>query len=89
MFFNSVKEIKKNKINRLISKEMSDIYLWRDLLKTFLGLKKSSPFQFWGAPTHGDIIEHLNLLQLKNKRSGSKTVCGFSIIFILKGIMSF
>ena len=28
-------------------------------------------------------------LQLKNQRSGSKTVCGFSIILILKGIMTF
>ena len=46
MFFNSVKEINRlrKEINRLISKEMSDIYLWRDLLKTFLGLKKFSPF---------------------------------------------
>ena len=45
---------------------------------------------FWGAPTHADIIEFSNfLLQLKNQRSGSKTVCGFSIILILKGIMTF
>ena len=29
------------------------------------------------------------LLQLKNQRSGSKTVCVFSIILIFKGIMSF
>ena len=41
-----------------------------------------SPGQFWGAPTQEDL-----LLQLKNQRSGSKTVCGFSIIVILKGIM--
>ena len=42
---------------------------------------------FGGAPTHGDIIEFLKfLLQLKNQRSGSKTLCGFSIILILKGI---
>ena len=27
------------------------------------------------------------LLQLKNQRSGSKTVCGFTSISILKGIM--
>ena len=34
---------------------------------------------FWGAPTHTDIIEFSNfLLQLKNQRSGSRTVCGFS-----------
>ena len=29
------------------------------------------------------------LLQLKSQRSGSKTVSGFSIIFILKGVMTF
>ena len=30
-----------------------------------------------------------NFLQLRNQRSGSKTVCGFSTILILKGIMTF
>ena len=45
---------------------------------------------FWGAPTHADIMDIWNfLLQLKNQRFGSKTVCGFSIIFILIGIMTF
>ena len=29
------------------------------------------------------------LLQLKNERSGSKTLCGFYIILILKGILTF
>ena len=44
---------------------------------------------FWGAPTNADIIEFSDfLLQLKNQRSGSKTVCGFSVI-ILKGVMTF
>ena len=74
---------------------MSNIYLkvtieeknWRSQNFDFLGLKILSPSQFWGAPTHADIIEFL--LQLKNKRSGTKTVCGFSIIFILKGIITF
>ena len=28
-------------------------------------------------------------MQLKNQNSGNKTVCGLSIIFILKGIMTF
>ena len=33
------------------------------------------PDQYWVAPTHEDIIEFSNLLlQLKNQRSGSKTV---------------
>ena len=46
-------------------------------LKNFLG-------------THVDIIELKKfLLQLKNQRTGSKTVCDFSIILILKGIMMF
>ena len=41
-----------------------------------------SPCQFWGAPTHEDIIEFQNfLLQLKNQRSGNKTVCGFFCYF--------
>ena len=31
----------------------------------------------------------LNLLQLKNQSSESKIVCGFPIILILKGIMTF
>ena len=45
---------------------------------------------FWEAPTHAGIIEFSNfLLQLKNQRSGSKTLCGVSIILILKGIMTF
>ena len=40
---------------------MSNIYL-KLLLKRsqnfdFLGLKNLSPSQFWGAPTHADIIE--------------------------------
>ena len=42
------------------------------------------------APTHADNIEFSNfLLQLKNQRSGSKTVRGFSIILILKVIRTF
>ena len=36
------------------------------------------------------IIEFSNfLLQLKNERSGSKTLCGFYIILILKRILTF
>ena len=56
----------------------------------FLGLKICHQVSFWGAPTHADIIEFENfLLQLKNQKSRSKTVFGFSIILILKGIMRF
>ena len=37
---------------------------------------------FGGVPTHTDIIKFSNiLLQLKTRRSGSETVCGFSTIF--------
>ena len=44
---------------------MSNIYLkvtneeknWRSQNFDFLGLKNLSPGQFWGAPTHEDIIE--------------------------------
>ena len=67
MFLNSVKEINclRNEINRLLSKEMSNIFLkvtteeksWRSQNFGFLGLKDLSPCQFWGAPTHADIIE--------------------------------
>ena len=63
---------------------------WRSQNFDFLGLKNLSASHFSGTPTHEDIIEFKNfLLQLKNHRSRSKTVCGFSIIFILKGIMTF
>ena len=44
---------------------------------------------FWRTLTHTDIIEFQNFfLQLNNQRSGSKSVSGFSIILILKGIMT-
>ena len=39
--------------------------------------------------SHADIEFSNFLLQLKNQRFGSKTMCGFSIILILKGIMTF
>ena len=49
-----------------------------------------APSSFWGAPTHADTIQFENvLLQLKNQRSTNKTVCGFSITLILKGIATF
>ena len=76
---------------------MSNIYLkvtieknWLSRNFDFVSSKNVSPGQFLGAPTHADIIEFSNfLLPLKNLRSGSKTMCGFSIILILKGIMTF
>ena len=64
MFFNLIKEINRlrKEINRLLSKEMSNIYL-KVTIETFSKLRFSgfqknlSPGQFWGAPTHADIIE--------------------------------
>ena len=90
MYFSSVKEI-----NRLISKECQiQVTICEKLTCSklrFLSLTASSPGQFLGTPTHVDIIEFSNfLLQLKNQRSGSKTlVCGFSVILILKGVKAF
>ena len=74
---------------------MSNIYLkvaveknWLSQNLIFWVKKNCHQVSFRGAPTHADIIEFSAfLLQLKNQRSGSKTVCGFSIIFILKVIM--
>ena len=69
--------------NRLISKGMSNIYLKVTIEKnwhsqkcnflSFLIFKKSSSF-----------VAKNFLLQLKNHCSGSKTVCGFSVILVLK-----
>ena len=86
MIFSSSKEI-----NKLISKGMSIIYLKVTIEKNcrsqnfkFLGLKNSSSCQFlWSSNSRRNF-----LLQLKNQRSGSKSVCGFSIILILRGIMT-
>ena len=98
MLFSSVKEINRllKEVNRLLSKGMSSIYYFKlllrknDLLQYFniLSWKRLPPNQVLGAPTHTDIIEFSKfLLQLKNRRSGIKTVRSFSLIFILKGIM--
>ena len=96
MFFSSIKEINKllKEINRLLSKGMSNIYLkvsiekwWRTQNFDFLSLKGSSP-----KPVSEELqlIEFSNfLLQFRNQRSGSKTVCVFSIIFMFKGILMF
>ena len=85
MLFSSIKEI-----NLLISKGILNIHLkvtieknWRSQNFDFVSWKKSFPGQFWRTTTHTDIIE------LENLRSGSKTVCAFSTILILKGILMF
>ena len=71
---------------------MSNVYLKVTIEKKgrtqnfdFKSLKSSSPGQFCGSPTHADIVES----QLKSQRSENQTVCDFSIIFILKGIVTF
>ena len=94
MFFNSVKKINRlrKEIKRLLGKGMPNIYLKVFIEKkrrtrnfNFKSLKNSSPGQFLGTSNS----RRYQLLQLKNQRSESKTVCGFSIIFILKRIMTF
>ena len=66
MLFNSIKEINRlrKEINRLLSKEMSNIYLKVAIEKNggpqnfnFLSLKNLLPGQLEGAPAHSDIIE--------------------------------
>ena len=76
---------------------MSNIYFkainekdWRTQNFDFLSWKICHQVSFWGSPTHTDIIEFLNfLLQLKNQMSVNESVCSFSIILILKEIMTF
>ena len=71
---------------------MSNIYLkvtvekkWRSQNFDFLSLKILSLGQFLGYPTLADIIEFsIFLFQLKNQKSESKIVCGFSITYFGK-----
>ena len=74
---------------------MPNIYLkvsleknWRSQNFDFLTLKILEIYYqvaFWGAPNHADIIEFSSfLLQPEDQRSGSKIVCGFSIIWFWK-----
>ena len=92
MFFSSIK-----KINRLIRKGMYNINVKvtaekTNVLKTFhfLSLNHSSPGQFLEGSNHADIMEfQIFFLQFKNQRPRSKCVRDFSIILILKGIMTF
>ena len=93
MFFNSIKEINRfrKEINRLLSKGMSNIYLkvtigkkWSTPNFDFISLKSSFPGQFLGSSNSRRYHWILKLLF-----AGNKIVCGFSIILILKGIMTF
>ena len=76
---------------------MSNIYLkatieeknWHRQNFNFLGLKNLSPCQFWGAPTHANIIEFKTFCcNLKIRGLGAK-VCELSITLFLKGIICF
>ena len=69
-------------INKLLSKGMANIYL-----NIFKKNRYSQNVDF----LHLRICHQvgLNFKTIKNQRSGSKTVCDFSIILILKRIMEF
>ena len=61
---------------------------WHSQNFDFLGLKNLSPCQLWGAPIHKAIPEISNfLLQLKNQRSRSQTMCNFSKLKILHTVL--
>ena len=94
-FFNSVREVNRlrNKINSLLSKRMSNIHL-NAAIEKFSKLRFSGSEHVFtrtsGAPSLADTIEFQNfLLQFKNQMSRSKTVRGFSMILLLKGITTF
>ena len=97
MFFNSIKWANKlrKKIKRPLSKQMKIVNLkvtiekkWPNQIFDFLSLKSSSPGQFLGS-SKSRKYHRIFKSDFKNQRSGSETVRGFSIIFILKGIMAF
>ena len=76
---------------------MSNIYL-KFFIDTFSKLRFSGFKKFitrsdFGEPqgTHSNASLNFKTLvmQPKNQRSGSRTMCGFSIIVILKGVMTF
>ena len=92
MFFSSIKGM-----NKLISKGMPNIYLkvaneknWRSQNFDFLSSKTLSPGQFLGSSNSRRNYLILKILVVtKDQRSGSKTICSFSIILVLEGIMTF
>ena len=87
----------RKEINSFLGKGMLNIDLkvfiekkWHAQNFNFLSLKNLSLGQFLGSSNSCRYHWIFKLLVVtKNQRSGSKTVCGFSIIFILKGIMIF
>ena len=82
-------------MNRLTSKIVSSIYLRVTIKKSgrpqsfdFLSLENKFPGQFLVSSNSRRYRWNLKLLlQLKNQSSASKTMCSFSIILILKGIL--
>ena len=89
MFFSSIKGT-----NRLISKEMSNTYLkvtieknWASETFRFLNLKNMFLGQFLGRSN--SLKLWTSWWKPKTQRSGSKTVCDFSITLILKGNVAF
>ena len=81
-------------MNRLLStKYLLKCYYWKKLTFSkllFCKFKKLVTRSNWGAPTHAVITEFSNFfLQLKNQKSESKNLCGFSIILIFNGILAF
>ena len=98
MFYNSIKEINrlKKETNRLLSKGMSNIYLivtiekrWHTQNCDFKSLK-SLPGQFlMTSNSHRHRWIFKPLVATEKSRSGSKTMCGFSITFIFKGHFEF
>ena len=99
MFFNSIKEINRlrKERNKLLSKGMLNIYLkatteknWPSQNFDFLSLNNLSPGQFLRSSNLHRYHWILRLLGATYKSEvWSQTVCGFSIILILKGIMAF
>ena len=85
MFFKSIQ-----KINRLLSKGITNIYLkitieknWRTQNFDFRSLSSCLKVSFWGAPTHADIINFSNfLLQLKNQRGLGAKLCMAFLLFL-------
>ena len=97
MFFDSIKEINRlrKEINRLLIKGMSNVCFkatikkkWRTQNFDFLSLESSSSGQFLRSSISSRYHWIFKVL-VATQRSGSKIICAFSIIFILKGNMTF
>ena len=88
MFFNSIKEINRsrNEINRVLRKGMSSIFL-----KVTINFKKFVSRSIFGELqlTHIPLNFQTCYWNLKIGGLGEKLCLAFSIIFILKGIMTF